>query len=72
MDPSSQLEELKRKGQVVRRVLNTPDGKELVEVLERTFQQRMFDVDPAKMAYKVGQYELVEYLKTLARMKNHD
>lgn len=56
---------IKRKAQVIERVLSTPDGAEFMKLLEDTFQTSMFDTDPVKMGYKVGQFELVEYLKSL-------
>ena len=56
---------IKRKSQVIQRVMQGPDGDEFMTLLEDTFQSSMFDADPLKMSYKVGQFELVEYLKSL-------
>ena len=58
---------LRDKAKIVKR---TPD--DVIELLEDTFQRgRMFDDDPHKMAYNIGQYELVEYIKQL-RSANGD
>ena len=54
-------ERLERKKGVLRQI---PD--EALEVLVETFQSgRLYDADPAKMAYNVAQFELVEYIKQM-------
>ena len=46
----------------------THDGKLLLEHLINLTQRcKLYDENPQKMAYRVGQYELVEYLKDLSR-----
>lgn len=46
--------------------LSGPDGKKLLDHLEDRFQRRKMFADSAtKMAYQVGQYDAVEYLKKL-------
>lgn len=57
--------DLKSDRQCIERIANTKDGEQMLGMLERIFQVQVFDADPIKMAYNVGQYELVEYLKRL-------
>jgi hypothetical protein len=51
----------------------THDGKlflkHLVDLCQRC---KLYDENPQKMAYRVGQYELVEYLKDLSRGKEDE
>ena len=56
---------LKRKAQTVQRVLQGPDGDAFIEMLEDTFQTKIYDADPGRMAYNAGQFELVQYIKQL-------
>jgi len=59
-------EVVRRKSGVVSRVFASPDGKELLKLLDETFCQRsLFDEDPNKTAYNIGQRDLVVYLQQL-------
>lgn len=45
---------------------NNPQGQACLKMLEDTFQRgSMLDDSPQRMAYKVGQHELVGYIKEL-------
>lgn len=60
-----QKKQLMRHRQVFQRVVQSDPGKEFINALEEIVGGALFDGDPGRMAYKVGQYELVEYIKSM-------
>jgi hypothetical protein len=65
------LDALKRKQGIIKRVLMTSDGKELMRVLEETFEERRLrGDDPYDTYYNLGQRDLVQYLKQLRDMND--
>lgn len=59
---------LSRKAKVVQRVLQSPDGQELISMLEREFLYgEMFDPSPYRTHYNLGQRDVVAYLRQLAK-----
>lgn len=67
------MEQDKRLQQVraFNRVLNTPDGKLLMEELRLLVDGSLFGVDPQETAYRVGRHSVYKELKRLQEM-NHD
>lgn len=60
-------EALNEQRRVVVTSLNNENGKQLISLLEKTFQGGLFDADPITMAKNVGQHDLVQYLKDLLK-----
>lgn len=59
-------EDVGRKGELIRKVFNTPNGKKLFKELEFTFShQSCFDPCPYRTSYKLGQQELIGYIRQL-------
>lgn len=57
---------LREKQRVIRSVLNTPEGKNLFELLEDAFENRALKAsDPHDTYYNLGQRDLVQYLREL-------
>jgi hypothetical protein len=64
---------LKQKSETVKAVFgpSNPQGQSCLKMLEDTFQRNtMLDDSPLKMAYRVGQHELVSYIKELLEEPN--
>ncbi len=58
---------------IYRNTFNSHDGKLCLKDLIQTFQEcRLFDEEPNKMSYRVGQFELVQLLKDLSRGDNDE
>lgn len=74
---SSQLDKVKqrlsRKAAALARFLSSPDGAEIVEILEEEFVYgELFDNDPCKTAYNLGGRDVVVYLRQLKRIGEKD
>jgi hypothetical protein len=52
---------------VMARLWSSPDGVYVMNELVLRKSTRMFDSDPLKMAYKVGQLELLQYINSFVR-----
>lgn len=64
---------VREKSQLVHRVAETHDGKALLDMLEQTFERRsLFDDSTNKMAYNLGQRDVVQYLRELAENMNNE
>lgn len=64
-------EAVREKSQLVSRVVESHDGKALFDMLEQTFERRsLFDESTTKMAYNLGQRDVVQYLRELAENVN--
>jgi hypothetical protein len=46
------------------RLLGSPDGKWVLNELERRFAKTLFSTDPLTMAYNVGQFEMIDYMRS--------
>jgi hypothetical protein len=58
---------LAKKAQIVQRVLASPDGKELLELLEKEFLfGELYDPNPYRTHYNLGARDVVAYLRQLA------
>lgn len=63
---------LQDKADLVQRALANDTGQAFLVMLEDTFQGgRLYDESATKMAYNVGQHELVEYLKGMLKVANN-
>ena len=63
-------ENLESKVKLVQRLIKTPDGQRLFEVLESEFNHdNILSETPDKTAYKLGQRDVWVYLNQLARYK---
>lgn len=61
-------QQIGRKSAIVQRVLNSPDGKELIDLLEKEFLYgEMYDPNPHRMIYNLGGRDVVAYLRQLAK-----
>ena len=58
---------------VVRAALGDDAGKAFLQLLEDTFQRhKLFEESTTRMAYNIGQFELVQYLKELVEAGKAD
>ncbi len=58
---------LAKKAQVVQRVMSSPDGKAMLELLEKEFLYgEMYDPNPYRTHYNLGARDVVAYLRQLA------
>lgn len=60
--------DLTARAAAVARVLNSADGKLLLEAVEREFMpapKRLIGANPQETAYRVGAYDVVVYLKEM-------
>lgn len=51
---------------LVSTIFNSEDGKKLIKVLEAELSNSLFDTEPTKMAYRIGQLDLIRNLKFTA------
>jgi hypothetical protein len=66
-------EAVKAKSQLVYRISQTPDGKELMDMLKQTFSDgSIFNENPTIMARNVGQRDVVQYLIELSENMNNE
>ena len=56
------VEALKENASVVARVLNTEDGKRMLDILKQAYDQNIFSSDPHETAYRLGGFDLYRYL----------
>ena len=64
---------VREKSQLIHRISQSADGKALLDMLEQTFERRsLFDDSPNKMAYNLGQRDVVQYLRELAENMNNE
>jgi hypothetical protein len=61
------LEKLNHKAAVVQRVLSTPDGQELLRVLQIEFLGRLQGKDEHETVLNAGRADVVAYLMSLQR-----
>lgn len=48
-------------------IFGSPHGRFVLDYLDDLRRDSLFDSDPLKMARKVGQYELLNYLRSFVR-----
>lgn len=72
--PEQVKQELFKKADIVKRVLCTADGEKLLKFLEEEFdhEQIFTPGDPHHTAYRLGQRDVVVYLKQMKRYGNED
>lgn len=63
--------DLRKKALVVKKLLSTPEGRALLEIIEAEFcagktGAKLIGADPQQTAYRVGAYDVVLYLRQLA------
>ena len=77
MATSTQIERLRReladeKGNTVRRALSTPDGKFLLQVLEKAFVEgELLGETDRETFFNLGAREVVVYLRSLVKLSEH-
>ena len=54
---------------IVSRVLNTEDGKRLLDILRQMYDMPLLGPDPQETAYRLGGYDLY---RSLVRMKEYN
>jgi hypothetical protein len=63
--------QLEKRRKVFRNALSTPDGQIMMDLLREDFVDRsLFEDDPLKMARRVAQHDLVQYMTDMARTTN--
>lgn len=61
-------EKLLRKAAVVKRVLQTPEGRELLEILRQEFFVRLEGKDETQIVFNAGRADVVAYLMQLEKV----
>ncbi len=62
---------LQDRRRIIHNTFTTHDGKLCLEMLIADFQTcKLYDESTSKMAYRVGQFELVQYLKEMTEHSN--
>ena len=70
MPDAKATERLAAKAAAVARVLNTEDGKALLDAIEQEFllePRRLIGANPQETAYRVGAFDVVRYLQQLQK-----
>ena len=64
----SHNDELQKRRQIFRNALGSHDGKLMMAMLRDDFMSTvLFDQDPGRMAMKVGQHDLVQYMIDMSK-----
>ncbi len=67
---SSKRKTPEQRRDIVRRILTSPDGQELLQMMEEEFEpEEMFSPDPLVLAQRVAQRDVVWWLKWMNREK---
>lgn len=61
------------KARVIQRVMATPDGQQMLKAMEDVFENvPLFAEDAHRMAYRVGQRDVLQWMKSLNDLQREE